>query len=272
MQTLLLPKGQTSVELVEKITSQVYSACEEIGVSVIGGHTEITYGLDRPILVGTMIGEVKRNQLVTPRGAKPGDRLLLTKGVPVEATAILGREFPDRLTSLAGNAEKYQSPPVQHPEYLTSAELNSAQDYIYDPGISVIAEANLATRVAEVHAMHDPTEGGLYAALWELADACGCSLEINPTNVPIPPLSKRICHRFELDPLAAIASGALLLATPPQAAEKIIDAIESNGILCKEIGQVGHSAKPPLVWRATPNGPEPLPRPQRDAIAGLFDV
>ncbi len=62
---------------------------------MIGGHTEVTYGIDRPILSSTLIGEVERDKLITPRGAAPGDHLLLTKGVPIEATAILAREFPE---------------------------------------------------------------------------------------------------------------------------------------------------------------------------------
>ena len=94
--TILLPERQTKAKYVQRIAREIDAACREIGVVVIGGHTEITYGLHRPILVGTLVGEVEPGGLVTPKGAHPGDSLLLTKGVPIEATAILAREFPER--------------------------------------------------------------------------------------------------------------------------------------------------------------------------------
>ena len=186
--TTLLPEGRTNEELVEKISQQVFSACRSLEISVIGGHTEITHGLDRPILAGTLIGEVAHNALVTPRGATPGDHILLTKGVPIEATAILAREFPERL----------------RPE-MDEAEIQAAAAYLTDPGISVVHEARTACRAGRVTAMHDPTEGGLAGALWELAEACGHSLVFWPEAVQVPPLAGRVCRIFGLDPLATIA-------------------------------------------------------------------
>ncbi len=91
--TLLLPENQTSPDLVEHIFKQINQAAGALGISLIGGHTEITYDLNRPILMGTLLGEVERSKLIVPSGAQPGDQLLLTKGVPIEATALLAREF-----------------------------------------------------------------------------------------------------------------------------------------------------------------------------------
>jgi hypothetical protein len=127
--TALLPEDHTPPELAEKIAWQIFEACRELGISVIGGHTEITHGIDRPILSCTMIGEVQAGRLVTPRGAVPGDRLLLTKGVPVEAVSIIAREFADRLGDL-----------------LSLAEVEDACRHLYNPGISVVLDARLATR------------------------------------------------------------------------------------------------------------------------------
>jgi hydrogenase expression/formation protein HypE len=252
LMTLLLPEDSTTSELVEQISQQAFEACERIGVTVIGGHTEITYGLDRPILVGTLIGEVERQRLITPRGAKPGDRLLLTKGVPIEAISILGREFPDRLR-----------------DHLTPDEITRARNYLYDPGISVLQDARLSTQAGRVTAMHDPTEGGLSAALWELAEACGHTLIFDPQAVPIPPLAKRICQVFAVDPLSAIASGALLLTTQADDVGNIIQTLESNRIPCAEIGWVEDGGA--MVWRVTDEGKEQLPRPTRDEIARIYD-
>jgi hydrogenase maturation factor len=252
LMTLLLPEGSTTEALVEQIGQQAFQACQEIDVSVIGGHTEITYGLDRPILVGTLIGEVEHQHLVTPRGARPGDRLLLTKGIPIEATAILAREFPER----AGEA-------------LSAAELAQARGFLHDPGISILREARLAIEAGQVTAMHDPTEGGLAAALWELAEASQCSLVIDPSAVPIPSLSARLCQAFAIDPLAAIASGALLLTAPPGDARSIRQALVADGIPCAEIGRV--DSGPVSVQRLVSRNLEPFPRPDRDEIARIFE-
>ncbi len=251
--TMLLPEEQTTARLVQQIGQQIYAACRELGVTVIGGHTEITYGLDRPIVAGTLIGEVSRERLVTPDGVRPGDRILLTKGVPIEATAILAREFPERLG-----------------QFLSPAELDQARNYLYDPGISVLREAQIALKAGKVSAMHDPTEGGLAAALWELAEASNHSLYFDPAAVPVPDLSARTCRAFNLDPLATIASGALLLTSPVEAAGHIRRALEAEGIACAEIGEVEGAS--PAVWQKSRAGYELLPRPTRDEIVRVYEA
>jgi hydrogenase expression/formation protein HypE len=258
MLTMLLPEGRTTPALVRQWTSQVYDACRELHIDVIGGHTEITHGLQRPILSGTLIGEmllergeVLPGKLVTPRGMQPGDRLLLTKGVPIEATALLSREFPDRLRGV-----------------LSVAQLGEAQGYLRDPGISVVRDAALAVAAGGVTAMHDPTEGGLISALWELAEASGQALWFHPERVPVPALAAQVCAAFKLDPLAAIASGALLLAASPTSVPAIRQALGQGGIPCAEIGVV--KAGKPIVWRITGKGRKRQPRPQRDEIARVF--
>jgi hydrogenase maturation factor len=253
LMTLLLPEGTATKGQVEQIGQQIFQACREIGAEVIGGHTEITYGLPRPIVLGTMIGEVAHERLVTPRGARPGDRLLLTKGVPIEATAILAREFPDRLAP-----------------FLSPEELDRARAFLHDPGLSILRDAQVAINSGRVTAMHDPTEGGVAAALWELAIASGCSLTIDLDEVPIPPLSRRICEAFGLDPMASIASGALLLTAPPEESFTIRNALESGGVPCAEIGRV--DAGPPAVWLDRPDGKGVLPRPTQDEIARFFET
>jgi hydrogenase expression/formation protein HypE len=252
LMSLLLPDGRTDAALVEQISQQVFEACEHIGASVIGGHTEITHGLERPIVMGTLIGEVSKENLVTPRGACPGDRLLLTKGIPIEATAILAREFPEKLREL-----------------LDEEEIAQASNYLFDPGISVLKDAQLAVQAGSVTAMHDPTEGGLAAALWELAEACGMGIVFDPESVPVPELAKKICRVFEIDPLGAIASGALLLAAANVDSENICRALEKENIPCVEIGWI--EAGEPEVWQATNFGKELLEWPKRDEIARIFD-
>jgi len=251
LMTLLLPESRTDLALVESIFDQVYRACREMGISVLGGHTEITYGLDRTVLAVTLIGEVERQRLVTPRGANPGDRLLLTQGVPIEATAILARELPDRLA-----------------EFLSPAELRQAADFLHRPGIGVSRAARLALTAGGVTAMHDPTEGGLAGALWELAYASQRALLVETQAAPIPQLSARICEALGIDPLAAIASGALLICVQAQAAGAVRQAMEAGGIPCSEIGWV--EAGSPGVWEIKSGERTLLARPARDEIARIF--
>jgi hydrogenase expression/formation protein HypE len=252
MVTVLLPEASTTVESVRAIARKIFDACRALGISVIGGHTEITYGIERPILSGTMIGEVSHQQLVLPSGARPGDKLLLTKGVPIEATAILAREFSPRLSAI-----------------LNPDEIKMAQNFLYEPGISVLRDAHLATTAGKVTAMHDPTEGGLATALWELAEASSCSMVFDPSVVIIPDLSARICNFFSLDPLSAIASGAMLMTVDPADAPDIKIALEQEGIPCAEIGWIERGSA--QVWQLVEERRILQPRPDRDEIARLFE-
>jgi hydrogenase expression/formation protein HypE len=250
--TLLLPENTADEAMAERLMGQIGDACRGLDISLIGGHTEITYGLDRPVAVGSLLGLVDRDRLVTPRDAQPGDRLLLTKSVPIEATAILARERSERLRDL-----------------LTDAEIRQAQGYLKDPGIGVTRDARLALNAGRVTAMHDPTEGGLAAALWELAQASGRGLRFDPAAVSVTPLSAQVCTAFAIAPLTAIASGALLLTASGPDAEAIRGALEQEGIPCTEIGEVTEG--PPRVLQRTRSGWEPYPLPERDGLARVFE-
>jgi hydrogenase expression/formation protein HypE len=251
--TLLLPEGQTTSDMVLRIGEEIFSACRTLGISVIGGHTEVTHGLANPILVATLVGEVERERLITPRGASQGDAVLLTKGVPIEGTAILAQEFPQRMSKA-----------------FTSEEVTRAARFLYDPGISVLRDAQLAVEAGEVTAMHDPTEGGLAAALWELAEASDLSLVIDLDTVQIPELAGRVCRFFDLDPYATISSGALLLTAKPGSANAISEALVNNGIPCAVIGRIEGGGKG--VWNEQNGQRTALGRPERDEITKVFEA
>jgi hydrogenase expression/formation protein HypE len=253
--TLLLPEVNAQV-LLDQITSQVREACLALGLTVIGGHTEITHGLDRPILVGTVIGLIDKADPITPAGARSGDRLLLSKGIPIEATAILAREFPHRL--------------MEAPDGLSLTDLQQAREFLFQPGISILAEAQVAAQVGGTHAMHDPTEGGLYAALWEMAEASGHSILVDLSKTFIFPLSQRICQILDLDPFGAIASGALLLAVDPKKAREVKYAIQRIGITCVDIGQFVDRSDQPEVRNGTFENSQLINRPEIDEISKLF--
>ncbi len=252
LSTLLLPENQTTPELVEKIAQQLYQAASFYKISLIGGHTEITHNLDRPLLISTLIGEVAKNNLITPKGAQTGDRILLTKGIPIEATAILAADFGDQLL-----------------EVLSPTQIEMAKKYLFDPGISIYREARLAAEIGGVTAMHDPTEGGLAAALWELSIASDKQLLVNPDKIYISELSAAICHFFEINPFFSIASGALLLTVSPNKSQQIIDACRENNIACFEIGKVGQVGVDVLNTQTHPL--QRIDRPQRDDIGKVYE-
>lgn len=262
--TLLLPEGRADRAMVDKIFEQIVGACEEIGAALVGGHTEITYGLDRPILVGSMLGEVERERLVTTRGARPGDAVVLTQRMAVEATAIIAREKGDELSQHHGFA----------PDYLALCA-----DFIYRPGISVVPAARVATATAPIHAMHDPTEGGLATALWELAAAAGVGLEIDAHDVPVYAETQRLCDIYGLDPWGAIASGSLLLTLDPGDAPRVCEALREAGVEAAVVGSVTPQEQG-VVLRFLPEHdeagvvqrhPRELPTFSRDEIARLFE-
>jgi hydrogenase maturation factor len=220
--TLLLPEGKTDEALAEGIFQEMYQACRDFGISLVGGHTEITYDLNRPVVVGQMLGEVEKDKLVTTGGAQVGDVILLTKGIAIEATAILAREKEAYLKE-RGYSEAF---------------LERAKGYLFHPGISVLKEALLAHDVVPVHAMHDPTEGGLAMGLWELAQAARVGLLIEGDEVVVFPECERLCAEFGLDPLGTIASGALIIAVSPEDGDRLKKALEREGTPCYLIGEV----------------------------------
>lgn len=249
--TVLLPEGRTDEALIRSISDQVFTACRQQHISVLGGHTEVTHGINRPLLAVTMIGEVEKEKLVTPRGAHPGDALLLTKGIPIEATALLSREFPERLKP-----------------YLTPREIDEATSYLNNPGISILKDVQVALAAGRVTAMHDPTEGGLSAALWELAQACGSNIVFDPSAVKISDLSMRICKAFALDPYATLASGALLLAVHPDDVERVLAAFQDNAIAASQIGEIMDGDG--KVFSGTGGQVSPWPYPERDEIGKAY--
>jgi hydrogenase maturation factor len=249
--TILLPEGQTTEELVEFIFADIKRAADELGISVVGGHTEVTHDLSRPIIVGNMIGEVAKEKLVLTRGAQPGDAILLTKGAPIEGTAIIAREKYAELVG-RGYAEEF---------------LSRAKNYLHDPGISIQKEALLLNEYFEVHAMHDPTEGGVTNGVAEMAAASGNGAIVDVASIPIVPEGKVLCEEYLLDPIRTIASGALLIAIRADQVEDAIDLLQARGVNSAKIGEF--TAGGALLSRA---GEEtsPLQYSEIDEITRIF--
>jgi hydrogenase expression/formation protein HypE len=250
--TLLLPEGKTDRGLVEMIFSQASQACRALGITLCGGHTEITYGLSRPLAVGLMLGEVEKADLVQTAGAQPGDDVILTKGIAVEGTAVLAREMAEQLTALVG-----------------AEQVARGRRFLQEPGISVVRDAQIVCRVGHPHAMHDPTEGGLATGLWELAWASGTSIVIDLDRVAVLPETALFCQALHLDPLGVVASGALLVAAAPEESTPMIEALAAAGIGAAIIGQVAEG--PPQVQVRSTGGLAPLPCFAQDEVGRLFE-
>ncbi|MBN1201205.1 MAG: AIR synthase family protein [Anaerolineae bacterium] len=251
MATVLLPSGSATADMGRAVFMQIAEACRAINVAVIGGHTEITYGLDRPVVMGCMLGEVDKDHLVRTGGARPGDAILLTKGAPIEATAIIAREKRDDLV-----------------EQFSPDMLDRCAGFLHDPGISVVQDARLAVETGGVTSMHDPTEGGVLTALWELAEASGCSMAVDLYGEHKPWLAEgeALCKALNLDPAGAIASGALLLTVTPDQVDQIVAAYRRARIPVYPLGHV--VGGPPAVHDRERGA---LACPARDEIAKLFE-
>ena len=251
MTTLLLPDTTSEAE-VERIFSQVREACDDLDITLIGGHTEITYDLPRPIAVGAMLGEVSKERAVLTSGARPGDSIVLTKAIAVEGTSILAREAASDLLERG----------------VDQNTIDRAKEFLFSPGISVVPEASIACDVVDVHAMHDPTEGGLSGGLVEMAAAANVGLLIDMETVPVLPECREICDALGLDPLGLIASGALLAALPSSEVEALKRALARVGIVAHEIGTVVEPADGLKVRFG--DRIRDLPTFQRDELARWF--
>jgi hydrogenase maturation factor len=207
--------------MAERIFSDITDACREIGCVPVGGHTEITFGLERPIVSGAMVGEVPRDRLVTSAGAEPGDVLVLSKGIAIEATAILAREKAEEITQELG--ADFQK---------------KAARFLEDPGLSVLEASRIACKDGKVNALHDPTEGGIANALWELAEASNVGLVVLESEIPRYWESVQLARLFGINLLGAIASGALLIAAPEPDITGVVESLNEAGIEGQVIGRV----------------------------------
>jgi hydrogenase expression/formation protein HypE len=250
--TVLLPQSIEPAEI-DQIFDQMRAACADIGATIVGGHTEVTYDLTRPIVLGTLLGSVPRDRLITPPGAQPGDAIVLTKRLAVEATSIMAREKAEELRRA-----------------FDAAFLQRCQRFLRKPGISVLRDAQIALRAGHVHAMHDPTEGGVATALHEMAVAAQVNLQIDVRAVPIYPETQVLCDYFKLDPWGVIASGSLLLAVEAAKADRVVEALREDQIEATVIGRVLDRSDQPIVLAEIEGRCEPLRSFERDEIARLY--
>ncbi|ASJ02669.1 hydrogenase [Thermococcus profundus] len=243
--TILLPENGDEA-LLSGLMGDIVETARNIGVSVVGGHTEVTPGLNRPIVIGTMLGEVEKEKLVRSDGARPGDAIVMTKWAGLEGTSIIAREKREELASAFGG------------DFVERA--SSLIDYI-----SIVPEATVLRDYA--NAMHDPTEGGIANGIYEMADAAGLGFRVFPNRVPIRDETLKVCEFYSLNPLALISSGSLLAAVPRDHAKFVVERLLSKGINAAVIGEFLAEKKRVAIV----DGEErPFPRPKTDELWKVF--
>ncbi len=248
--TILMPE-HTKGDALEQVFAQISTSCKELGITFCGGHTEVTTGVNNPIVVGQMLGEVDKSRLKPTSGAKPGDDLIMTKWAAIEATSImaidcaedLGHHFPKDLISRASG-------------------------YLYDPGISVIKDSRIVAGYPQVHALHDPTEGGIATGIHEMAYASKSGVEVWSDQIPISEETAALCGYYAIDPLGTFASGSLLIASDPAVSDEIIDQLRAGGINAARIGRF--TARDAGVFMLKDGSHVPLPHYNQDEISKIF--
>lgn len=251
--TLLFPPG-TSPGRVRQVMVELQKAASQFGVSLCGGHTEITDAVTRPVVVGQLAGTVSRSRLIDKRRMHAGDRVLLTKGVAVEGTALIAREFAPRLLELG----------------LRREEVEQCRRFLTDPGISILREAEIAAGCKEVRALHDVTEGGVATAFRELGAAGGRRLRVYPDRIPVFGPTARICKLLDLNPLGLIGSGSLLIACGPEGCPGLSEDLQDAGIPVACIGEVLQEGNGVEALEREGGRPVPWPAFETDEIARLY--
>ncbi len=210
---LLLPEGTSEAQL-DSIMREISEASREIGVEVLGGHTEVTPGLPQPIVMVTALGRASGGRIFPSSGAQPGDQIVLTKSAGWEGTGILAADYGAELARA-----------------LPADLLQRARSFCWR--ISIVREAVVAS-ARGARAMHDVTEGGVLGALFEMADASGLGFEVWESKIPVAAETRAICQYFGIDPLRLVSSGCLLVAA--EDGEGLVQALAAEGLSATVIG------------------------------------
>lgn len=218
--SLLFPPGTPSSS-VESTMRELDEAAREIGFAILGGHTEVTDAVTRPVIHCTGIGKIEYEPLPDVTRVAPGDAIVMTKGAGIEGTGILAAEYAEALRGV-----------------LTDAELESARAFLRK--VSVLPEGRIALKFSP-HCLHDATEGGVLGAIWEVCSAQGLGFVVEEERVLVLPETEKIAKHFGCDPLSLISSGTLLIFTPNP--KPLLAALCEAGVPAAEIGQVTENGR-----------------------------
>ncbi|MXW08945.1 MAG: hydrogenase expression protein [Gammaproteobacteria bacterium] len=249
LSSILVPPGTDAARVV-RIADGIRRGCREIGAIPAGGHTEVTAAVRHELVAGAMIGMASLEHVKPSGGAREGDLLVITKGIAIEATAIIASEFAEDVRGRFGAEFQAQS-----------------ARFLRDPGISVVPEARIAARAPGVHAMHDVTEGGVATAIREMVEAAGLGAVVEETRIPHFDESRRLMRHYGLDILGAIGSGALLIACSEAGTGGLLRRLQDAGIAGRVIGRFVAPARGIVLDRGASR--RELPRFEADEITRL---
>lgn len=219
LMSLFLPENSTE-DLLDNIMAQVDDAAKELEVMVVGGHTEKTSGINRPLVGTTAIGLTEISRIVTSSGARAGDYLLMSKTAALEGTAIICIDFTEALRRRG----------------VSDGVLEEGSRFLTK--VSVVKEALALAEKGLATAMHDPTEGGILGGVAEIAYASRKTIELWVERVPVAKETKVIADVLHIDVLRLISSGALIATIPPNKVDEAIKTLHSLNIEANVIGRV----------------------------------
>jgi hydrogenase maturation factor len=218
LSSILLPTSSNETEL-RAFLKEMDEACAAAGAQILGGHTEVTRAVKEPLLTVTGVGIVKQDELLRPQNVRPGMDMVVTKWIGLEGTVILAEEQEEKLRT------RYAQP------FLEKAKAYAAQ-------LSVVPEAAVAAKSGAC-AMHNASQGGIFGALWEMAEAAGVGLDIDLKKIPIRQETVEICEFFDINPYKLMSQGALLLAA--EDGNALVRALEREGIPAAVVGKATDS-------------------------------
>lgn len=213
--TCVILPPRTREKKLREIMEEIVIASNKLHIEVIGGHTEVSDAVNRPVITVTGVGKVKKGQLVSTGGLQPGDELVMTKWAGLEGTSIIA-------------AEKQEELEKRLPKQILEAALE-LREYI-----SVVPEAAVAVKTG-VTAMHDVTEGGIFGALWEIGEASGVGIVADLKKIPIRQETIEICECFDINPYMLISSGSMLIGTAK--GNLLVEKLAKQGIPAAVIGR-----------------------------------
>lgn len=215
--TVLCPEGTTEEEL-NTVMADAGRAAESVNVEIIGGHTEVTDGVNRIILSTTVIGRMKRQKLKAYDEISMDDNVVMTKWIGLEGTHILAGELEESLR-----------------DKMSQADIDEAKSL--GKYLSVVKEGMIGGKLG-VKYMHDITEGGIHGAIWETGKAIGKGILLEGDRLPIKDITKKVCDALDVDVKKLISSGSMIMVSDKDKTAELIKTLENEGILATVIGRV----------------------------------
>lgn len=209
---------EITVEDIDEIMRQASEEASKIGVEIIGGHTEITNVVNKPIIVSTALGRGIKGFSQSAENMRSGDYILMTKQAGMEGTGIIACDYKDKLKDM-----------------LSPDEIREAEEMLNH--VSVVKEGIIAGRIGTA-GMHDITEGGVLGAIWEMCEIAGLGAELWQEKIPVTDVTKKICDHFDIDYLRLMSSGCMMIIAHPEQKDELMNRISQSDVSISCIGKI----------------------------------